>query len=216
MENIGRLLAEYLRRYPYNFLVLVKSIKEKEWLLGWVIRQNETRNQNDIRTIARELIENCGLCPDPIDRKMPVGSGVNRVMVIMNSPVMTSRSEIELFRKDSADLLKKIISTAGLILEECYITNLVKCKSGDPVMMPSRMMERCLDVLKAEMDIIRPSIVLVFGELHPLQSIVRSSGDVEWFAVDHPVALIKNPDLKRAAWNTIKLVKEKAAGLTRG
>ena len=51
------------------------------------------------------------------------------------------------------------------------------------------------------------------GDILPLQNVVKSSSGISWFNTDHPVTLLKNPDLKRPAWETLKLVKKRYAEL---
>ena len=55
----------------------------------------------------------------------------------------------------------------------------------------------------------KPRIVIVFGDIMPLQKIVKGSVDIFWYNIEHPITLIKNPDLKRPAWSTLKLVMAK-------
>jgi hypothetical protein len=47
------------------------------------------------------------------------------------------------------------------------------------------------------------------GEILPIQNVVNSSKGITWFNTEHTISLIKNPELKRPAWETLKLVKMK-------
>ena len=151
----------------------------------------------------------CNLCPDITERKRPFGSGANGVMVILNAPRLVNRVEISLYRTESAGLLKKMINAVNLEMKDCYITNLIKCESASGIIKPSDMIKNCISVLDNEIEIIKPEIIIVMGDILPLRVVVNSSREITWFNTDHPVSLIKNPDLKRPAWETLKLLKRK-------
>ena len=130
-------------------------------------------------------------------------------MVILNAPVMMNRIEITLYKSESGGLLRKMIKAIGFELEDCYTTNLIKCESDDALTKPSDMIKNCTLILEKELAFYKPEIVIVMGEILPLQGIVKTSSGITWFNTEHPVALIKNPGLKRSAWETLKEVKKK-------
>ena len=70
-------------------------------------------------------------------------------------------------------------------------------------------MNNCVNVLKSEMDFVKPKIIIVMCDIIPIQNIVHSSRGVLWYAVEHPITILKNPELKRKTWNTLKVVIEK-------
>lgn len=154
-------------------------------------------------------IENCNRCKNVKEKKKGFGTGANRFMVILNAPQMMNRIEMNLHRSESVDLLKKMVQAIGFELAGCYTTNLIKCESDDPFTKPSDMLKNCTDILVKEISFYKPEIILVMGDILPLQSIVKSSSGISWFNTDHPVTLLKNPDLKRPAWETLKLVKKR-------
>ena len=94
----------------------------------------------------------------------------------------------------------------------CYITNLLKCEPAETIHRPSTMFMECQHILKKELELISPRLVMVFGEIIPLQKIVHESEGISWFTIDHPITLIKNPDLKRKAWKTLQLVQAEMNG----
>ena len=135
-------------------------------------------------------------------------------MIILNSPGLLSEAEKNKLKKDSLDLLKKIISSMKLDFKECYITNLIKCDSTDPLASPGNMIENCRVVLESEIREMLPHIIIVMGEIFPVQHLVRADNDIVWFQVEHPVTLIKNPEMKRQVWHTLKNVIEKIEELS--
>jgi uracil-DNA glycosylase family 4 len=158
---------------------------------------------------ADTLISECNSCPEIIERKAPYGSGTNKVMIILNSPRMANRIEISIHRAESVDLLKKMVSAIGLAMKDCYVTNLIKCETGNVLFKPSDMVKNCIKVLQKEIEILKPEIAIVMGDILPLQGIINSSTGITWFNTEHTISLIKNPELKRPAWETLKIVRKK-------
>lgn len=154
-------------------------------------------------------LNDCSVCRGVVERKKAFGSGINRVMVILNAPALTSKMEIDFYRAESAELMKKMLGSIGLVFAECYITNLIKCETTDLLVKPSDMVKNCLPVLKSEIETVKPKIIIVMGELVPLQPVINTTRGISWFNTEHSISLVKNPDLKRPAWETLKLVKIK-------
>jgi DNA polymerase len=188
--------------------VLYKTAEERVFLHGWINNNAIVTDEIDGETIV-SLIQKCDKCSKVKEKKKGFGTGANRIMVILNAPVMMNRAEVTLYKSESAGLLRKMIKAIGFELEDCYITNLIKCESDDALTKPSDMIKNCTLILEKELDFYNPEIVIVMGEILPLQIIVKKSAGITWFNIEHPVTLIKNPGLKRPAWETLKEVKKK-------
>jgi len=150
----------------------------------------------------------CGKCGNVRDRKKPVGSGENGVVIILNLPSMVSGMERRKYREEATDLMKKMMAAIDIDIQKCYITSLIKCDPAEPTMSPGGMFKNCEPILEREIAHLAPRVVIVMGDMRPLKRIRDRHAAVSWFAVDHPIALINNPDLKRGAWNTLKLARE--------
>lgn len=192
--------------------VLYKSAEEMLFIHGWLNREELYPADLSEESIA-SLIHRCEKCEKVKEKKKGFGTGGNRIMVILNNPVMMNKIEMTLYRSESVDLLRKMVKAIGFDLEECYTTNLIKCESDDAFTKPSDMIKNCMTILERELSYFKPEIIIVMGELLPIQGIVKGSSGISWFNTDHPVSLLKNPDLKRPAWETLKLVKKKYAEL---
>lgn len=203
--ELSRLLKDRSLR---GRVIVSRGDDELDRLSGWVCRQDRAQEEAREETL-KKIIEACALCSGVEERKFGVGSGMNGVMVILNSPQLVNIIEKKLLKKESVDLLKKIIQAAHLSFGECYITNLVKCDINDPLMKPSQVMGNCEKVVAREIEVMQPRVVIVFGDILPLQNIIKNSREIFWYNIEHPITLIKNPDLKRAAWSTLKLIMTK-------
>jgi uracil-DNA glycosylase family 4 len=191
-----------------NHYVLYRNKEELDSLVNWLsspvtaVKNPETDLPDQS---IMELIKKCRKCGNVSDINLNIGSGENRVMIILNPPRLLNRLELRVLKKESEELFNKMISAAGLEISKCYTTSLVKCESDDFMMKPSRMVENCLEILTLELEKVNPLMVLVMGDIMPLQKIIHESVGIIWHNIDHPITLIKTPDLKRKAWNTIKI-----------
>ncbi|HPS57231.1 MAG TPA: uracil-DNA glycosylase family protein [Spirochaetota bacterium] len=190
-------------------LIICRNDDEKIYLKRYLAQAPVSKTGQSESSVRPGTLSECSVCRGVIERKKPFGSGINGVMVLLNAPALTSKMEIDFYRAESAELLKKMISSIGLVFAECYITNLVKCETTDPLVKPSDMVRNCLPIFKSEIETVKPKIIIVMGEIVPLQPVVNTTRGISWFNTEHSISLVKNPDLKRPAWETLKLVKTK-------
>lgn len=210
-SNTAESVINFLKdRRSMKNTLLFKGEEELNFLLEILKPKSDTIKTSVIKDIASDFkLSECTACPDIIERKAPFGSGSNGVMILLNAPKMANRIEISIHRAESVDLLKKMVSAIGLEMKECYVTNLIKCESGNALFKPSDMVKNCTKILQREIDLIKPKLVIVMGEILPIQMVINSSKGITWFNTEHTISLIKNPELKRPAWETLKLVKIK-------
>jgi len=200
-----------------NRLVLFRDQEElvflKKWLVKDAVLPENNHKTNDVNETAdlslASIIERCKKCGDVTAKKKPFGSGKNGLMIVLNAPRLISSRELDSYKIESGNLIRKMIGAIGFDLKECYVTNLIKCEPKDSFLRPSMMVKNCEDILKKEIGFINPERVIVMGDIVPLQKIISDS-DIEWFNINHPVTILKNPELKRPAWNTLKLLKDKS------
>ncbi len=189
-------------------VILCRNEEERDRLEAWLCR--EERTSGIVRADElRRMIEECNICHGAAEKKIGIGSGANRVMVILNSPTLVNIVEKKLLKGESVELMKKMLLAANIVFADSYITNLVKCEVRNPVLRPSQVVTNCEQLIIREIEIVKPRVALVFGDIMPLQRIIKQSGDLLWYNIEHPITLIKNPELKRAAWNTLKLIMGK-------
>ncbi|MCL1910913.1 MAG: hypothetical protein FWG13_01760 [Leptospirales bacterium] len=222
-ESSYKALSRLLAGNPYfgKRLVICRNESEAAFLNLWISPSESKQDSPPVHADARNVreqaglnsfIKDCSKCGASLEKKIGVGSGNNGVMIILYAPKLVGKMEMQFYKKDSADMLKRITASMNLSFGECYITNMIKCESDDPFMKPSEMVSNCLSVLEAELALVKPKLALVMGDIRPLQKIVNNS-EILWFAFEHPISMLKNPDLKRAAWETIKKINLKTKEL---
>jgi len=219
-------LAEVFSQDSYynNRVVLWRSNEEESFLRTWLsssfadesieTKPSSVNNISDIINL-KDFVSKCSTCGSSFEKKIGVGTGTNGIMIILHAPRLIGKIEMQRTKKDSVTMLKQIIASLNVSFSDCFITNMIKCESTDSFTKPSEMAANCLSILEKEINIIKPKIVLVMGEMQPLRRIVNGNKELSWFTIEHPITMVKNPELKRSAWETLKTImaKIKALGL---
>ncbi len=204
LDNLKRILRN---DFSSGRILLFRGEEERSFLDSFIEGKTHTGHPEPVpsgKPGVHALIGACAKCHDVTEKKYGYGTGENGIMVILNAPKMIGAAERRRQKKESIDLMRAMLKAAEIDFERCYITNLIKCES--PVMNPSEMFRHCGDILNGEIGAIAPSIVIVMGEIVPLKRIVDANPGIYWFSIDHPLTILNNPELKKPAWNTLKLV----------
>ncbi len=117
---------------------------------------------------------------------------------------MLSTVEKKVLMLDVTTMIEKMMMAIHVKPESCYITHMIKCEGDE---LPGKMFSECQQLLIKEIQMVNPRVIIVMGEMRPLQRIVKASSGIQWFNIEHPITLIKNPELKRGAWNTLQTGK---------
>ncbi|TAL30949.1 MAG: hypothetical protein EPN93_18955 [Spirochaetes bacterium] len=222
MDDSRRDIASILRRRGGRSVLPWRGEDERSYLAG-LLRDAPGRSPEraprgeaadaalpPVKSIPEE-IASCTRCQATGGKKLPFGGGGNGVMIMLNPPAMMGRAERAAYRKESAELLRKMCAAIDLDVEQCYVTGTVKCEPAGASLSPGAMLAQCEHILDREIAETDPRVILVMGDMLPLKRLKDRHTSARWFAVEHPVALIKNPDLKMRAWNTLKLVRQAIA-----
>jgi uracil-DNA glycosylase len=193
-----------------------KGEDELSYLKSWIDREyrksiTEPLSVEVNRGRITEIIRACTRCSGAGEKKTSFGLGSNGVMVLLHLPEKVSPQEMKQYRAQANDVLRKMLESISINMDECYVTNLVKCDGGT-MHLPSRMFSSCSDILRAEIDEVTPKVIIVMGSFGPVAKMAKEFSSAQWFNIEHPVTLIKNPDMKRAAWETLKLVRARLDG----
>lgn len=125
----------------------------------------------------------------------------------------------------SGQLLDKMIAAIGLGREEVYIGNVVKCRPPHNRQPSPEEAAACLPYLRAQVALVRPKVIVLLGAtaarytVSPDIRITRDRGrwierkGVWMMPTYHPSALLRDPSLKRAAWQDFQAVRDKLAEL---
>lgn len=176
--------------------------------------------------MARDLDElvNCQRCDLAATRqRVVIGSGPERVglMVIGEAPGRSEDEGGEPFIGRSGRLLFSLVeSEVGLAREDCFVTNVVKCRPPDNRTPRAFEIEACRAWLDEQMAAVAPRVVLVLGNtaaravLGAREGVGATHGRVVklpgafGLATYHPAAALRSPRLVDVMRADLRVVKE--------
>lgn len=157
------------------------------------------------------------------------GMGVKNpdVMVIGEGPGYDEDMQGLPFVGKAGKLLDKMLAAIQLDRNtNCYIANIVKCRppeNRDP--LPDEQ-SACFSFLEAQIHVLKPKMILCMGRISgqkllntetPVGKLRGNFHDyhgVPVLVTYHPSALLRNEELKRPAWEDLKLFRRKLDEIT--
>lgn len=118
----------------------------------------------------------------------------------------------------AGQLLTLMLQAINLTREQVYIANVLKCRppnNRDP--LPEEV-EKCEPYLLKQIDLIAPKLIVALGRyasasllrtrssLGDLRKTIHTYNNVPLVVTYHPAALLRNPLLKREAWQDLKKI----------
>lgn len=152
------------------------------------------------------------------------GMGVENpdVLVIGEGPGYDEDKQGLPFVGKAGILLDKMLAAIGLDRKtNCYIANIVKCRppqNRDP--FPQEQ-DACFSFLEAQINILKPKMILCMGKISSNKMLNQKSpigtlrgqifeyNNIPLMVTYHPSALLRNEQLKRPAWDDLKMFKAK-------
>lgn len=194
--------------------------------------QSNAANLDDGQKISAATIESiaqkvmaCSRCGLAKTRKNVVpGEGVSNplVLVVGEGPGADEDEQGRPFVGRAGQLLDKMLGAINLYREKnCYIANIVKCRppmNRDP--SPEEA-QACRSFLDAQIHVLKPKMILAMGRV-ALQKLLDTSiginkmrgqildfKGIPFMATYHPSALLRDENLKRPAWEDLKVFKSR-------
>ena len=121
----------------------------------------------------------------------------------------------------SGQLLDKILLAINLKREDVYILNIIKCRPPNNRNPLPEEIEKCEKYLTKQLEIIKPKLIVSLGRvssvsilknnesLSNLRNKIHKYKNIDLIVTYHPAALLRNPNLKKNAWEDFKLIKSK-------
>ena len=97
----------------------------------------------------------------------------------------------------------------------------MKCRPPNNRNPLQKEIEKCERYLKKQLEIIKPKLIVSLGRvssmtilktnksLADLRNKIHKYQNIDLIATYHPAALLRNPNLKKGAWEDFKLIKYK-------
>lgn len=152
------------------------------------------------------------------------GEGVSSplVLVIGEGPGYDEDMQGRPFVGKAGVLLDKMLAAINLDRKtNAYIANIVKCRPPENRNPFPDEQSACFSFLEAQIHLLKPKMILCMGKIAieklMNQSVAITNSHGHFFEYQgipvmptfHPSALLRNPDLKRPAWEDLKKFKSK-------
>lgn len=188
----------------------------------------DTQGRYESYAALSQAVVECQNCPLARNRKQAVpGQGPQnaRLMFIGEGPGFEEDQKGRPFVGPAGQLLTKMIQAINLTREEVYITNVVKCRPPENRLPFDTEVEACQSFLEEEIRLVEPRILVPLGSC-AAQTLTRSKKKISelrgrlvdldgrrLIATYHPAYLLRNPGVKREAWEDLKRVRREYDGL---
>jgi DNA polymerase len=134
----------------------------------------------DALAVVHDHILVCTACPLHARRTQAVpgtGPASARIMAVGEGPGETEDRIGKPFVGAAGNVLTRLLESIGLRRDDIYITNVVKCRPpGNRDPEPAEM-EACSAFLDAQIEIIRPDVILILGR-HALVRLLPGAGGI--------------------------------------
>lgn len=223
-------------KFAGNFSELISSFKtylrqEYDTGLKEAKLQPSSQRCNELELWYEEIrdCQRCLLSKTRINLVFGDGNPDADLMFVGEGPGFNEDREGKPFVGKAGQLLTKIIQAIGFSRADVYITNIVKCHPLKDVRFPENRgndrppkeeeIASCLPILKKQIDIIAPKIICALGSV-ATQTLLNTKGGIQilrgrFYKISpqtviiptyHPAALLRNPSLKRAVWEDMKMI----------
>jgi DNA polymerase len=177
------------------------------------------------------LIEACTSCPLHQGRQIPTpGSGGNHPELLVVGDWLTvpdqRRPEAgQVFGAEQDVMLWKMMGAIGRNREHVYVTNVIKCSVPSSMRPGAEHLSVCENYLKQQVALLSPRLICAMGpeSTQTLLATTRSLSQlrgrfhtcklpqgqaIKVMPTYHPSYLLKNPEMKRAAWADLQLIQK--------
>lgn len=180
----------------------------------------DQKNADSLESLKAE-ISNCKRCSLHKTRHnivLGAGNPKAQLMFIGEAPGEDEDLKGLPFVGRAGQLLTKIIEAMGLSRDDVYIANILKCRPPNNRPPLPNEIEECEDILKKQIDIIKPKIICALGKFAS-QTLLRTEMTISCLRGDfkeyngiklmptfHPAYLLRNPNDKKLVWSDMKKI----------
>ena len=153
-----------------------------------------------------------------------VGDPSADLVFIGEAPGRDEDLQGEPFVGKAGQLLDRILAAIHLTRSQVYICNILKCRPPNNRTPTGEEIGACLSYLEQQLEIIHPRLIVALGAvaaqtllsvktpLFHLRSKVWRWRNYDLVVTYHPAALLRNPGLKRAAWEDFQWIQNLVQG----
>ena len=175
--------------------------------------------KNKIINLAESILycKQCSLYKNA--KKVPGIGNLNAdIMVIGYPPTSIEETAGKPLIGEVGVFFGKWLNAININIDDVFITGLLKCPIKKVKILKEHI-EKCLNYIDKEIEIIDPKVILILGQL-PLSSLKKRFIDIKTnhgkffyyneipcFITYHPLDVLKNPSLKKTVWEDLKKLK---------
>ncbi len=163
---------------------------------------------------------NCALGATRTNFVFGTGNPNADIMVIGEAPGADEDAQGKPFVGAAGQLLTKILAAIGIVREDVFIANIIKCRPPNNRRPEKSETEQCEPYLMKQIELVQPKFILAVG-LTAANTLLKSEnkmGDIRGKVIDfhgitmivtyHPAALLRNPSWKQATWDDVQLLQK--------
>ncbi|MBI2793953.1 MAG: uracil-DNA glycosylase [Ignavibacteria bacterium] len=181
---------------------------------GW----EETSTLDDLH----QQIHECLNCPLGSTRTNFVfGSGNHNadLMVVGEAPGADEDLQGLPFVGRAGQLLTKILESIGLMRDDVYICNILKCRPPNNRKPLASETDECEPYLVKQIALVKPGFILALGltsantllknkeSMTSLRGRIHDYHGIPTIVTYHPAALLRNPEWKKSTWEDVKYLR---------
>lgn len=185
---------------------------------------NDSDLPDNFEDLKKEILkcQKCSLSKTRHNVVFGEGNKNAEIMLIGEGPGYYEDQSGKPFVGKSGKLLDRIIEVCGFTRQDhLFIANIVKCRPPQNRAPHPDERETCIPYLYKQIELIKPKIIILLGAtalnglIDPNARITKVRGQwMEWKGIQvmptyHPSALLRNPSLKKEAWEDYKKVVAK-------
>jgi uracil-DNA glycosylase family 4 len=187
------------------------------------VEQSEKISEKGELSAFYHQIKDCMKCPLGQTRThfvFGMGNPHAALMLVGEAPGREEDLRGEPFVGRAGQLLDLMLHAISLSRRDVFIANVLKCRppnNRDP--LPAEI-EKCEPYLLKQIEIIAPRLIVALGRfasasllrtkaaLGNLRNEIHEYNNVPLLVTYHPAALLRNPGLKKQAWEDLKRIAE--------
>ncbi len=164
--------------------------------------------------------ERCGLSGGRTRTVFGSGNPSSKIVFVGEAPGREEDLQGLPFVGRAGQLLTKMLAAIGFAREDVYIANILKCRPPGNREPQEDEMAACEPYLARQLELIRPVMICALGRIaaHGLLKKTTALGilrqgmhyynEIPVAVTYHPAALLRNPNLKRDAWEDLKTMRK--------
>jgi uracil-DNA glycosylase len=173
-------------------------------------------------TVLAETVKGCTRCVLHEARTQTVfarGNGSSGLCFVGEGPGADEDEQGFPFVGPAGQLLDRMIAAMGILRDDVYVCNIVKCRPPKNRTPEPEEMSACMPYLAEQLSLVEPQVIVALGKtavqglFGTAEGITRIrgrwrlyQGRVAVMPTFHPAYLLRNPAAKREVWADLQLV----------